>query len=323
MACACIGGILTGCIVERTPSAPSTAASQGAVLATPPPKKGNLPAQSVATPAASSASQSYSARVAIEPIIVVPYDGMTLPRLSPDGSQLLTMSSDGSPNLPARPVLYSLAAAPPAVVAFDAALLIGREPVAAADSTGFLFGGTQADPAPGARLDFATHSVETLDEPPLALPQGIAASDWARLRTMDPSLDRPEAIASASAAPATIAGGDMPSILVLSFARGRMVIIDPRTLATIPLAPGSVAGCWAIEPPGGGPAVLLTTRDGLVMQRLVRDSSGWRAAEPARLLRDPWVPLATTDPNRPHILIGPGPKDRPEMLQIVAMRLVP
>jgi hypothetical protein len=316
--------IMPGCITERTTSAPAPAASAGSVLATPPPKNANLQTKAVAAPAASSVSQSSAARVAVEPLAVIPYDGMNLPVISADGSLLLTMSSDGGPNLPARPVLYDLAATPPSIVPFDASSLAGRTLASTRDPSGFLFGGTRGDPA-AARLNFATRAVELLAAPPPAVPPGLTNADWDRLRTIDPSLGRPEALASATVAPANIAGGDMPGVLVLSLARGRMVLIDPRTLAAVPLAPGSVSGCWAVDATtgGSGPAVLLTTRDGLVLQRLMRDASGWRAADPTRLLRDPWVPQATTNPNRPYILIGPGPKDRPEMLQIVGMRLVP
>jgi hypothetical protein len=86
------------------------------------------------------------------------------------------------------------------------------------------------------------------------------------------------------------------------------------------LAPGSIAGCWADA--RFDPAVLLTTSDGLYLQRLTRDANGWRAEEPIRLLREPYVPRATNNPDRPFILIGPGPKDKPEMLQIMAMTLI-
>lgn len=315
---------LPGCVTERTPrvvGAPAIGATSGSAA---PPTPANLPAQPVASPAGTAESRSSAARVAVEPIAVLPYDGMTLPVISPDGALLLTMTSDGGgPGVVARPVLYDLTASPPTVVSIDATAMAGRSLAAVQDAGAFVFGGSAEAPGSGARLDFASRRASIVVAAPPTIPGGLSDEEWSRLRAVDPSFVRDEALASVSVAPTSVRGGDMPGILILSLTRGRMVAIDPRTLATVPLAVGSVAGCWAADAAGGSPAVLLTTRDGLVLQRLTRDSAGWRAGEPTRLLRDPWVPRATSNPQRPFILIGPGPKDRPEMLQIVAMQLVP
>lgn len=90
----------------------------------------------------------------------------------------------------------------------------------------------------------------------------------------------------------------------------------------VSLAPGSIAGCWSTD--AANPGVYLTTKDGLVYQSLTRDEAtkSWKASPPVRILREPFVPRATTNPERPYILIGPGPKDQPHMLQIVAMKPV-
>lgn len=130
------------------------------------------------------------------------------------------------------------------------------------------------------------------------------------------------AAVSASITPERVSGGDLlltSSLLFYQACRGCMVVLT-SSYTPVPLMQGSIAGCWATTKTG--PAVLLTTGDGLHMQRLSRDASGWFAEEPIRLLREPYVPRATTDPERPFILLGPGPKDKPEVLQVMAMKLI-
>ncbi len=100
----------------------------------------------------------------------------------------------------------------------------------------------------------------------------------------------------------------------------RMALFDPTTGAIVLLADGSIAGCWAHESDRIG--VFITTPRGLVYQRLVRDGQSWNVSEPVRVLADPWVARSTTNPERPFILIGPGPRSNPNSLTIAAMKPV-
>ncbi len=99
---------------------------------------------------------------------------------------------------------------------------------------------------------------------------------------------------------------------------GRMALFDPSNGAIVLLADDSIAGCWAHESDRIG--VFVTTPRGLVYQRLTRDGQSWNVSEPVRVLADPWVARSTTNPERPFILIGPGPKSNPNSLTIAAMK---
>jgi hypothetical protein len=119
---------------------------------------------------------------------------------------------------------------------------------------------------------------------------------------------------------------------VSSEANDALLFFDPRSArmaawfpddpAPLPLAAGSIAGCWAST--ASSPAVLLTTSDGLYLERLTQHSTGWRTEPPVRLLREPYVPRATTHPDRPYILIGPAPATsaEPFRLQLLAMKIL-
>jgi hypothetical protein len=119
---------------------------------------------------------------------------------------------------------------------------------------------------------------------------------------------------------ATMPGrGAAPGVLLFHPGARRMVIVDPTTAELIPLARNSIAGCWA--PDAGGWAVLVTTPEGLVHQRIERDEATglWRALPVARMLGEAWVPRATMDPDHPFILIGPD-KRRPTRVMIASLR---
>jgi len=118
-------------------------------------------------------------------------------------------------------------------------------------------------------------------------------------------------------------GDDSSERLLMFFdpAAARMAVFDASTGGVTALAPGSIAGAWFRDP--GGLAVFVTTPDGLLFQRLERTGNAWTASPSVRVLADPWVPRATTDPERPYILIGPGGPGQEGRLRLFAMRIVP
>lgn len=128
---------------------------------------------------------------------------------------------------------------------------------------------------------------------------------------------------SASVASVPPPGEDRAERLLLFFdpAAARMSVFDASTGGVTALVPNSIAGAWLRD--AGGLGVFLTTDDGLVFQRLERSGNAWRASPSVRVLADPWVPRATTDPDRPYILIGPGGPGQEGRLRLFAMRIVP
>lgn len=324
--------VMPACITERVGPAPIGAASRSTIGTTRSPSTNLGP---VAAPATDSRSQQSSARVVVQPIGLVPYGGLILPQISPDGRYLATqvgpaptfeaLLGDPAASTPggAAVELYDISQSPivrvvPAQPAPGGLVLAGPP-----RNDGFVV--RAAPPGQPARsgvlgfdgvvrwsadLDDTNNPAHSADD---HMPDALAAHLLRR-----PSAEFEQQMRwSFAPAPSEVARAGLDYALVLGPSYGGMVLADPTSLRVIPLASGSVAGCWA---PGPAPAVLLSTREGLMMQSLERDASGWRAAEPRRLLRDPWVPVATTDPARPFILIGPGPRSQPEMLQIVAMR---
>jgi len=113
--------------------------------------------------------------------------------------------------------------------------------------------------------------------------------------------------------------GEAPGVLMFHPVSRRMVVLDPDSAEFVPLAKNSIAGCWS--PDAAGWAVLLTTPDGLVHQRLKRDPSNglWEAMPVARMLGEAWVARATTSPDNPFVLIGPT-KDKSRKLSVAALR---
>lgn len=109
-----------------------------------------------------------------------------------------------------------------------------------------------------------------------------------------------------------------PAFLFHNPLMARMCLFDPRSATLTSLAPKSVSGAWCRDPIGW--TVFLSTPDGLVHQRIIRDDdTGDLEPLPAsKVLGDPYVPRATMDPKRPFILIGPGPNDA-NRLQILLM----
>lgn len=324
--------VMPACITERVGPAPIGAASRSTIGTARSPSTKLGP---VAAPATDSRSQQSASRVVVQPIGLVPYGGLILPQISPDGRYLATqvgpaptfeaLLGDPAASTPggAAVELYDLSQSPivrvvPATPAPSGLVLAGPP-----RRDGFIVrAAPPGQPARSGVLGFDGVVRWTPDIQPAGsaseassnhMPDALAAQLLRR-----PSAEFEQQMRwSFSPAPSEVARAGLDHALVLGPSYGGMVLADPTSLRVIPLASGSVAGCWAH---GTSPAVLLSTREGLVMQSLVRDASGWRAAEPRRLLRDPWVPVATTDPARPFILIGPGPRSQPEALQIVAMR---
>lgn len=102
-------------------------------------------------------------------------------------------------------------------------------------------------------------------------------------------------------------------------AAGRMGRFDLMTGGFDLFPSGSVAA--AISPERRPPGYFTATGEGLVFvpsDSLVRRDAGPREAPAAEVLADPYVPRATTNPERPFILIGPVPRE-PLRLRIVAM----
>ncbi len=114
-----------------------------------------------------------------------------------------------------------------------------------------------------------------------------------------------------------------PGLLIFHPGLGRMAMVHGASGQVLPLAAKSISATWA--PDEAGWAVLLATDEGLVHQRLVesREGLGWETRPAARMLVDPFVPRATSDPQRPFILLGPAnAKDGPR-LNIILLQVVP
>lgn len=114
-------------------------------------------------------------------------------------------------------------------------------------------------------------------------------------------------------------------LVYLSPTSGRMVLYDIDSGSVTPLAPGSIGAAPADTP---APSVYLTTPQGLSHQ-IVEMPSGSRGAgrfpralPPAKVLADPFVPRATTDPARPIILVGPAASGLRDRVQLTALRAV-
>lgn len=105
-------------------------------------------------------------------------------------------------------------------------------------------------------------------------------------------------------------------LLALHPRMGSVAIFDPASATAAPLHRGSIAGAWieSTDPL----RVLLTAREGLMHQQVSRIAAsgggggggdggegGLSAREAARVEREPWVPVSTTDPEFPWVLIGP------------------
>ncbi|MBL8745354.1 MAG: hypothetical protein JNK58_03250 [Phycisphaerae bacterium] len=286
---------LTACVTEKAPR--HHAPVGGEVLPTAP----------LATRVDPSRSTNSAAKVALQPLGLIPYDGNALPVISSDGNHIATQIGTAPPD----------AGEPQSVEIFDATHLPmrsvrtdPRQPIVLAsggDAEGFFV--FRSDPAREriqAKVLF-DGSIVDAPHPPLD----------PRVKTRITRSDRESMLAHALA---SIDQSPMGAVVFYDPDSARMTAWMPREAAPVLLAKNSIAACWAGTSPD--PSVLITTADGLFLQRLSHDSTGWRAENPVRLLREPFVPRSTTNPERSYILIGPGPKDKPHMLQVMAMQLI-
>jgi hypothetical protein len=309
---------LPACITERTTTRRTPTTRERA---------GSSPRTALTTRVDPARSESSSAKVALQPLGYVPYDGLVLPLISPDGKYLATQVGEA-------PEWEQMIGRPGSNVGVNCSIAIFRLDGATA---------TPVDPPPRISEGTVLGWIAYEDGFQLLCPFGAVPGDVIlRYGTWEQShegLPRPEALsllglqspgsnesaelayrlcASASRSPP----GFDPSLngawLVFDASSACMTIVSGESRER--LARHSIAGCWASA--RAGQAVLLTTNDGLFLQRLTSDARAVRAQEPVRLLREPYVPRATTDPERPFILLGPGPKDKPDMLQVIAMRLI-
>jgi len=100
---------------------------------------------------------------------------------------------------------------------------------------------------------------------------------------------------------------------------GRMCLLDPALGTLTPLAERSVSAVSTGDP--SSPGFFLTTPRGLMFQRVSPSPDGPSAGPESRALTDSWVPRATSNPQMPFVLLGPGPHEQPLMLRVVAMAI--
>ncbi|MCC6660265.1 MAG: hypothetical protein IT437_05210 [Phycisphaerales bacterium] len=149
----------------------------------------------------------------------------------------------------------------------------------------------------------------------------------ARARLTGPSGAEMAYQVAAGAAPAlpvrsTDPGAPARDLLLLVPRAQRLGRFDPARAGFDLFPPNTVAAALSAGDP---PGYFAATPDGLVFvaDRALRDAAGTASAPGAApVLGDPYVPRATTNPERPYILIGPVPRD-PLRLRIVAMAVAP
>jgi hypothetical protein len=108
-----------------------------------------------------------------------------------------------------------------------------------------------------------------------------------------------------------------PAIFVPSL--NRMAVFDPATSELLPLVPNSIAAVRFHSASASG--YFCTTPHSLTFTPEPRrmDTSEQQRRNDAKIIQTPFVPRATTDPNRPILLLGPSKSD-PTRLQLVALR---
>jgi len=113
--------------------------------------------------------------------------------------------------------------------------------------------------------------------------------------------------------------GAAEATLFFSPRTGRMSAFWWRDGTIVPLADHSIAAAHSslIDPPG----FFQTTPEGLMFSALPKDLN--TPMVPVRLMEASYVPRATSNTDRPIILIGPASKRDPTRLSIVAMSMLP
>ena len=108
-------------------------------------------------------------------------------------------------------------------------------------------------------------------------------------------------------------------LIILHPGMSRMAVLDLSSGIFIGLSPKSQAAI--ISPFPGNPGYFQTTPEGLTFIPPPNNSA--KPAPGARLMDQPYVPRATTNPDRPLVLLGPASKNDPSRLVILGMGLAP
>ncbi|MEM1424136.1 MAG: hypothetical protein AAGH64_09050 [Planctomycetota bacterium] len=187
IACLLTASLLAGCTAERTTGTDrATGERRPATL-----PEGFVLDGPIASPAFNATRVNASVRAVIEPLGRVPYDGLVLPLVSPDGTRLVTQTGspptwnvmlagpDAGVSLRTRLEVYDITSAPPRRVSLpdpiDAGILLGRS----ANANGFVV----EEPLPdGSRrvgvCSWATGAIDWIaSEPGVVYTGGVVTDD--------------------------------------------------------------------------------------------------------------------------------------------------
>lgn len=308
---------LPSCVTERSPArvsydirrTPATASSHANAPKTPSTAD---PLVIESSPAPPEASRNTASKVALRPLGLVPYDGVSLPIITTDGNHLATQRSAIDPASQEGMVIeiFDLAQSPLTSIKSNSSAHVVL--AYASDSEGFFVYRVEKN-----RGASRVHAKCLLDGSIIDAQHPRPPDHIIRRIERAPRTSSADAYAYAFA---SLSISPEQNITFFDPATSRMNIWMAGEPAPIPLAPNSIAACFARTPTG--PAVLVTTNQGLHLQRLSTHDTGSRAEAPVRLLREPFVVRATTNHERPYILIGPGSNTQPHTLQVVAMQII-
>lgn len=339
LACAilCFGA----CVTEVRPRAPvgkrsvSRAQSSAAPVA--------LPDEQIAAPATAASVLNSRIRVALQPIGEIPFDGQTLPVLSPDGKFIATqvgptpswatvLGEEGAPLASTSIERYELTDAGPRLlgsVDAPAGTLLGHR----ASNGGFAVLILEGAAREEARVEWL-HDVPQAVAPGggpiaerfrLSEEGGLSLAMEGGVRRLlarnATALTRHQVIATLQdeaplPAPDEVLKPEPPGLLFFHAGAERMAIYVFATTDIVLLEKNSIAGAWFVQ--GNRWGVFLTTPEGLQFQSLGVDSRGVIVAgSAARVLNEAYVPRSTSDPEHPYVLIGPGSSS--DTLQLMRM----
>ncbi len=337
LACVCV---LPACVTEvRTPSRPSAAPPDvGARSAVSP----DLPQAPIASPADTATTLSSHVRVALQPIGNIPFDGQTLPIISPDGRFLATQVG----RTPTWPMILGEPGAPLATTHIERYELTDNGPHELGEldaPLGTLLGqrvsasgiAVWVPDEPNRREAHLNWLGNAIDPMLLATVGNIArftlGPDGALFLRMEgasrqlahdaTAFTRYQAFSSLQDPPALPRSEDgraqePPGFLFFHPGAERMAIYVFATQDIVLLAPHSIAGAWHVN--GDRWGMFLTTPDGLQFQAIGVDKRGViTVGNAARVLDEAYVPRSTSDPEHPYVLIGPGKSSKE--LQLVWM----
>lgn len=325
IALALVALLATGCVTETTarrPAGPRPAPKPVTTSG----ESHTLPDGPIAAPALHARTINARTLVGIRSIGTVPYDGMVLPMVSPDGARLATQTGDpppwptllaavGAPPSPrTRIEVYDISVSPPKAirprVQLPGGLLLGRS----ADARGFLVEAPQADGTRRiGRIGWNDAALEWLTEAD-AVHAFAALDSSSRVLSSRRAPDEPQFRMAISGAPVDLNPGastllpsyDPASRLYTMFAEGPMGLeIQVRSTA--------------------GMADAAPTADALQLlaRRTLADDGGaptaYQAAEP---MRGAEVGLGTTEPAPGVLLFHPGAR-RMVILDPTTAELIP